>query len=245
LEAGERPERGRREAAAVLRWRLPKSTDTAAPAHPARPCPSSPPLPIQPAPAHPGAALFPLIVAEAHATSPRLALCLPLLCSAAGGEEPRVLSRCGEAREEVVAQERLSTVLSHGSDTREAMAIEAVAKARWLRRLESVRRVGAVRQFGAAAAPPVSATAPVSSAEYSEDGAVHRGIDNGQYRRQDGTMHWLREGFGRQYSGEDQQSMAALGKRGWERSDLSFSTPTPNLNPSPTLNPEPRPYPGH
>ena len=42
------------------------------------------------------------------------------------------------------------------------MALEAVAKARWLRRLERVRRVGAARQFGAAAAaagPPVSAAA--------------------------------------------------------------------------------------
>ena len=117
------------------------------------------------------------------------------------------------------------------------MAIEAEAKVRWLRRLESVRRVGAVRQFGAAAAPPVPATAACSSAEYREDGTVHRGVDSGQYSEQDGTMHWLRECFAREYSGEDQQTMAALGKRGWERSGLSFSNPTTTPNPNP--NPEP------
>jgi hypothetical protein len=33
---------------------------------------------------------------------------------------------------------------------------------------------------------------------------------------------WLRESFARQYSGDDQQTMSALGKRGWERSRLSF-----------------------
>ena len=157
-------------------------------------------------------------------------------------------------------------MLSDGGDTRgamatEAMAIEAVtreavAKAKWLRRqstplrrLESVRRVGAVRQFGAAAAPPVSATAARSSAEYREDGTVHRGVDSGQYSEQDGTMHWLRESFASEYSGEDQQSVAALGKRGWERSGLSFSTPTPlsfsTPTPTPNPNPEPHPDPDH
>eukprot|EP00966_Prymnesium_polylepis_P003095 70966-Prymnesium_polylepis.1 len=35
--------------------------------------------------------------------------------------------------------------------------------------------------------------------------------------------NWLRESFARQYSGDDQQTMSALGKRGWERSRLSFA----------------------
>ena len=38
----------------------------------------------------------------------------------------------------------------------------------------------------------------------------------------DGGMFWLRESFARTYSGDDQEGMAALGKRGWERARLSF-----------------------
>ena len=49
-------------------------------------------------------------------------------------------------------------------------------------------------------------TAAGGGAECREDGAVHRGVVSGQYWAQDGSTHWLREGFGRQYSGENPQT---------------------------------------
>ena len=113
-----------------------------------------------------------------------------------------------------------------------AAGVEAVAKLRWLRRLEGVRRVGAVHQFGAAAAPPVSASEACAwPGACTGRAAERRGVGSGQCA--DGSVPWLRESFGRAYSADDQQSVAALGKRGWERSGLSCSNPTPT--PAPAL----------
>jgi len=112
---------------------------------------------------------------------------------------------------------------------------EDVAKAAWLRRLDSVRELGPVRYVRGVATPHVpiaSHTSAVAARDAEPSDALRRRMNG---RRQpplpptqvevyweDGDVHWVRESFSRQYSGDDQNAVAALGKRGWERSRLSF-----------------------
>ena len=86
---------------------------------------------------------------------------------------------------------------------------EAEAKAAWLNRLQSVREVGSVRLFGGPAVVDPDATRDAAPMAISLDES-----DNG--------IRWLRESFTCQYSGDDPHAMLSLGKRGWERSRLSF-----------------------
>ena len=86
---------------------------------------------------------------------------------------------------------------------------EAEAKAAWLNRLQSVREMGSVRLFGGPAVVDPDATRDAAPMAISLDES-----DNG--------IRWLRESFTCQYSGDDPHAMLSLGKRGWERSRLSF-----------------------
>ena len=146
-----------------------------------------------------GAALFPLIVANARSAAPR-----PALCSEAYEDEVCVPTYAEDEEDSplqnVDVSSAVNSVVSSAGVAPDFVPTTYAAYLDW--------------KESRAAASPAAASLAAATREHSPAATPAYW--------EDGGMHWLREDFARQYSGSDQQAKAGSGKRGWERSRLAF-----------------------